>query len=125
MRDRVSEREKLRISGIYFSAAGEVEKEAQTYELWEANYPRDPLPPGNLGVNYSAMGQYDKALVAYKEALGLGGENVFNYSNLGSSGEFVVKSAGCGESYLGMLRGLIYRVNDVMPAVLRPSGGDF
>jgi tetratricopeptide (TPR) repeat protein len=41
LRDRVSEREKLRITADYFLATGEVEREAQTYELWLANYPRD------------------------------------------------------------------------------------
>jgi eukaryotic-like serine/threonine-protein kinase len=62
LRDRVSEREKLRISATYFRATGELDKEAQTYELWEANYPRDFVPHNNLGTNYSNMGEYDKAL---------------------------------------------------------------
>jgi eukaryotic-like serine/threonine-protein kinase len=34
LRDRVSEREKLRITANYFLATGEIDKEAQTYELW-------------------------------------------------------------------------------------------
>jgi len=41
LRDRVNERERIAISAIYFAATGETEKQAQTYELWEANYPRD------------------------------------------------------------------------------------
>ena len=61
LRDRVTEREKLRITADYFAATGELEKEAQTYELWIANYPRDNVPHANLGVNYAAIGQYEKA----------------------------------------------------------------
>ena len=35
LRDRVSEREKLRISAnYYYVVTGELEKETQTYELW-------------------------------------------------------------------------------------------
>ena len=62
LRDRATEREKLRISAHYFYARGEIDKEAQTYEQWIANYPRDFVPHGNLGNNYANIGQYDKAL---------------------------------------------------------------
>jgi eukaryotic-like serine/threonine-protein kinase len=82
LRDRVSEREKLRISGSYFTATGEVEKSTQTYELWEANYPRDFVPIGNLSSDYAIMGQWDKALAECLEALRLG-PNVTGYANLG------------------------------------------
>jgi eukaryotic-like serine/threonine-protein kinase len=54
LRDRVTEREKLRISATYFRATGEMDRESQTYELWIANYPRDFVPRGNLGVIYSS-----------------------------------------------------------------------
>ena len=67
----------------YFHATGEVEKEAQTYELWTANYPRDYVPHGNLGANYSTMGQYEKALAEFQEALRLAPDNVGGYGNLG------------------------------------------
>jgi len=83
LRDRVSEREKLRISAIYFDATGEMEKATQTYELWEANYPRDFVPHGNLAVLYSNMGHLDKALAEYQEGLRLQPDNVSVYSNLG------------------------------------------
>ena len=58
LRDRVSEREKLRIAATYFRATGETEKEVQTYQLWIANYPRDYAPHGNVGIDYGFMGQY-------------------------------------------------------------------
>jgi serine/threonine protein kinase/tetratricopeptide (TPR) repeat protein len=83
LRDRVSEREKLRIAVDYFSAMGELDKDAQTYELWIANYPRDPVPHNNLGQNYVIMGHYDKALHEVQEALRLAPDNVIIYGNLG------------------------------------------
>jgi eukaryotic-like serine/threonine-protein kinase len=84
LRDRVSEREKLRVTATYFNATGEIDKEAQNYELWTANYPRDSNPHANLGNDYSNMGQYDKALAEYQEALQLA-PSVTNYANLGAT----------------------------------------
>ena len=83
LRDRVTEREKLRIASVYFAAAGETEKEDQTYEMWLANYPRDSVPHLDLGANYSNLGQYDKALAELQEGLRLAPDNVVNYSSLG------------------------------------------
>jgi eukaryotic-like serine/threonine-protein kinase len=82
LRERVTEREKLRIATAYFRATGDMEKEAQTYELWEANYPRDFIPHGNLGTNYGFLGRYDKALLEYQEALRLAPDELVNYANL-------------------------------------------
>jgi serine/threonine protein kinase len=84
LRDRVTEREKLRISADYFFATGESDKEAQIYELWIANYPRDYLPYGNLGANYGAIGQYEKALAEFQESLRLDSGEMVGYGNLGS-----------------------------------------
>ncbi len=83
LRDRVSEREKMRIAVDYFSAMGELDKGAQTYELWIADYPRDPVPHNNLGENYVTLGQHDKALHEVQEALRLAPDNVIIYGNLG------------------------------------------
>jgi predicted Ser/Thr protein kinase len=82
LRDRVTEREKLRISADYFRATGELEKEAQTYELWIANYPRDAVPHNNLSANYAFTGQYDKALTEIQETLRLEPNDVTNNGNL-------------------------------------------
>jgi len=84
LRDRVTEREKLRITADYFRATGEVEKEVQTYELWTANYPHDSVPHNNLAVNYGFTGQYDKALTEDLETLQLEPDDVIIRSNLGS-----------------------------------------
>ena len=85
LRDRVSEREKLRISANYFLATGEVDKEAQTYEPWIANYPRDSVPHGDLGADYVNIGQYNEALAEFQETLRLAPDNVSNYATLGST----------------------------------------
>jgi eukaryotic-like serine/threonine-protein kinase len=85
LRDRVSEREKLRISATYFQSTGEVEKAAQTYELWTANYPRDSVPHGNLGVNYVIMGQYDKALAEFQKNVQLAPDSLISYLDLGET----------------------------------------
>jgi eukaryotic-like serine/threonine-protein kinase len=64
LRDRVSERERYRISAFYFQyVTGEVEKATEAYELWAKSYPNDQVPHGNLGFIYSALGQFDKAIV--------------------------------------------------------------
>ncbi len=82
LRDRVSEREKYRISAFYFQhVTGEVEKATEAYELWAKSYPRDMVPPGNLGVIHSALGQYDKAIAETETQTKLEG-TVGGYGNL-------------------------------------------
>jgi tetratricopeptide (TPR) repeat protein len=83
LRERVSEREKFRITAFYFAATGELDKEMQTYELWKADYPRDVVPHADLGSSYFNVGQYDKALTEFQEALQLAPDNVVSYANLG------------------------------------------
>jgi serine/threonine protein kinase/tetratricopeptide (TPR) repeat protein len=82
LRDHVTEREKLRITADYFRATGQLEKEAQTYELWIANYPNDAVPYNNLGANYSFMGRYDKTLAESLQALRLEPNDVVLNANV-------------------------------------------
>jgi eukaryotic-like serine/threonine-protein kinase len=83
LRDHVSEREKLRISAnYYYVVTGELEKEAQTYQLWTQSYPRDSVPHGNLAANYTALGQYDQALPEELEAQRLDPSVLTGYQNL-------------------------------------------
>ena len=72
LRDRVSERERYRISALYFqNVTSEVEKATEAYELWAKSYPRDFVPHGNLGFLYSNLGQYEKAIGETQAALRL------------------------------------------------------
>ena len=82
--DRVSERERYRISAFYFQfVTGELEKATEAYQLWAKSYPRDFVPHGNLVTIYSALGQYDKALAEQEESLRLE-PNLVGYANLAS-----------------------------------------
>jgi len=85
LRDKVTEREKMRITADYYRATGQLEKEAQTYELWIANYPNDSVPYNNLGANYSFMGRYDKTLAESLEAQRLEPNDVILAGNVGEA----------------------------------------
>ena len=85
LRDRVSEREKLRITSAYFYATGELEKQAQTYDLWVMNYPHDSVPHLDLGAYYALLGQYEKALAEFQEAKQLAPDALLSYVNLGET----------------------------------------
>jgi len=84
LRDRVTEREKLRISAAYFQVTGELEKAIQNYQLWTENYPRDHVPRVNLGLDYAFLGQYREALTQSQEALRLEPDEQTTYGNLGA-----------------------------------------
>jgi serine/threonine protein kinase len=84
LRDRVSERERYRISAFYFDkVTGEIEKATEAYELWAKSYPRDSVPRGNLAVIYGALGQYNKAVAENEEQQRLGA-SIVGYGNLAS-----------------------------------------
>jgi serine/threonine protein kinase/Tfp pilus assembly protein PilF len=84
LRERVSEKERLRISAYYYAfVTGELEKEAQTYQLWIQSYPHDDIPHTNLGSNFVSLGQYEKAISETQEAQRLEPNNVVTRSNLG------------------------------------------
>ena len=83
LRDKVSEREKFRISASYYLlVTGELEKAIQTYELWSQSYPRNSEPFGNLGVDYTYLGQYEKGIAASLEDLRLNPGSAAAYTNL-------------------------------------------
>jgi eukaryotic-like serine/threonine-protein kinase len=82
LRNRVSEREKLFIASHYENlVTGNLEAARKAYELSAQTYPRD-TPFTNLGLIYSELGDYDKALTAYKEALRVSPETGNRYANL-------------------------------------------
>jgi serine/threonine protein kinase/tetratricopeptide (TPR) repeat protein len=115
LRDRVSEREKLRITADYFRATGELDKEAQAYELWTAEYPRDTAPHNNLGTNYQSMGQYEKALGEFQAGLRLNPDNAILHSNLGeaylSLNRLDEANAAFDQAFVHKLDGGILRLN--------------
>jgi tetratricopeptide (TPR) repeat protein len=85
LRERVSERERYRISTLYYAfVTGELDKVIEIYELWKQSYPRDFLPPANLGNQYVKLGQWEKALQETQDALRLEPNNALLPANLAS-----------------------------------------
>ena len=81
LRDRVNQREKFLISGIYFLETGDLEHEIQNYESWQEKYPRDYVPRNNLGNDYAQMGNLEGSLAEYQQALQLV-PSVITYTNV-------------------------------------------
>jgi tetratricopeptide (TPR) repeat protein len=82
LREFVSEREKLYIASHYeHDVTGNLEAARKVYELSAQTYPRD-TPLSNLGLIYSQLGDHDKALAAYQEALRVNPETGNRYANL-------------------------------------------
>ena len=83
LRDKTSERERFRISANYYLlVTGELEIAIQTYETWAQTYPRNNEPYGNLGVDYTYLGQYDSAVNASLEDLRLFPGSAAAFTNL-------------------------------------------
>jgi tetratricopeptide (TPR) repeat protein len=84
LRERVSERERFFIEGDYhFGVTGELEKAAQTAELWQQTYPKDYLSYNELGWISVFLGNWERSLEEFREALRLEPNNAFNYLNVG------------------------------------------
>jgi tetratricopeptide (TPR) repeat protein len=71
LRDRVSDREKFYITSHYEQFyTGNLQKAISIYDLWRQTYPADSGSILlNSGVIYQQLGQQDKALESYQEAL--------------------------------------------------------
>ncbi len=83
LRERVSEREKFYIASHYeHFLTGNLEAALKTYELWAQTYPRDDIPPGNLGDIYKTLGDYDRSLAAAQQSMKLDLGSGISYNNL-------------------------------------------
>src|SRR5262249_17696489 len=68
-RERTNESEKFYITAHNYDAVtGDLPQAIQTYELWAKSYPRDDVPPGNLAIIHSSLGQHEKSLQEAQEA---------------------------------------------------------
>jgi DNA-binding winged helix-turn-helix (wHTH) protein/tetratricopeptide (TPR) repeat protein len=86
LRERASERERFFIEAQYSTVVmGDLEKARQIDELWTQTYPRDSLPLANLGSVYYLLGQHDKAVVAFRENLGLEPDAPLRYFQLAAA----------------------------------------
>jgi tetratricopeptide (TPR) repeat protein len=83
LRDRVSERERYRITGDYYSiAVADEQKTIQAYQLWAKSYPRDDLARLELGNEYMWLGRWEQALSETQESIRLERNDVIAYVNL-------------------------------------------
>jgi Flp pilus assembly protein TadD/predicted Ser/Thr protein kinase len=83
LRGHVSEWEKFYIESHYHHfVTGDLEKARTVYELWGQTYPRDSVPPRNLGVVYETLGQYEKSLAKTHEGIQLTPAAPEGYANL-------------------------------------------
>jgi len=72
LRERVSEIERLTIEAEYYDTGiGDLQKAQRAMEVFVRIYPRDAGMHNNLGVDYEILGQYDKAVAEYREAVRL------------------------------------------------------
>ena len=83
LRDRVTDRERFYIEGCYYTfGTGEFEKARAVYTQWNQTYPTDDVPPGNLAVIESALGNFSAALVQTQKAQSITPDSVVSYGNL-------------------------------------------
>jgi len=86
LREHASEWETLTIAATYYSfVTGELDKAAQTYQEQIESYPRWAGSYGNLGIVYSAQGQYEKAADSERQAVRLAPDHLYHYGNLANS----------------------------------------
>ncbi len=83
LRDRVTQPEKFLISSLYYgSVTGDLDQTIQVTELWAQAYPRDSIPPLNLGSFYGTLGQYERGVEETKKCLNIDPENTNCSGNL-------------------------------------------
>jgi eukaryotic-like serine/threonine-protein kinase len=83
LRQRVSQREKFDIEGTYHNnVTRNSEAARKTYEAWALAYPRDDIPPNDLGIIYTRLGEHEKALSAYQQSLRLDPDSGISYGNV-------------------------------------------
>ncbi len=111
LRDRVTERERFLIDGLYYGfATGQLDKAIQVYTEWIQTYPDDEIPHATLGVIYSEVGQYEKAAVEMRERMRLTSKpdynlvEVYGCLNRLDEAQALVDRAGGKGAFLDQLR---------------------
>jgi eukaryotic-like serine/threonine-protein kinase len=83
LREHVSERERLEIeSEYYIIVTGDLEKAKKSFEVYAETFPRDWLARNELAAVYATLGQHDKSLVEFREALRLNPDSNRAYYNV-------------------------------------------
>ncbi len=83
LRDRMTEREKFKITSFYYVfVTGEMEKDIANLEAAKQAFPRDNTIPLNLGADYIELGKFAKAEENARQSINLDPTIFFPYSNL-------------------------------------------
>jgi serine/threonine protein kinase/tetratricopeptide (TPR) repeat protein len=86
LREHASEREKAGIAVRYYqSVTGERDKAAKLYQKEIENYPRDYRLHNNLGVVYSELAQFEKAIDAFRQSILIEPANHRPYGNIANN----------------------------------------
>ena len=84
LRDRVTERERFRISSLYhLLVTNDLDKEIEVAELSKQTYPGELTALNVLAFAYLRLGEYEKAVEYAKEAVHINPNTAVLYSNLG------------------------------------------
>jgi eukaryotic-like serine/threonine-protein kinase len=76
LRNRVSEKERLYIEGMYYlNVTGELEKAAQMFREYVQTFPNDADAHSWFGFTYYALGQWEKSAAECRESLRLNPDN--------------------------------------------------
>jgi serine/threonine protein kinase/tetratricopeptide (TPR) repeat protein len=83
LRARATLRERLYIEAAYYSfVTGELDKANEVYRQWAQEYPNDSAPHTNLSLNYSSMGELERAAQESRAAIEIAPNLVTGYVNL-------------------------------------------
>ena len=83
LRDRISAREKYRVTELYeIDVTGNIDEANVASKLWAESYPKDDVPHHNLASNYMYLGEYEKALAQTQEGLRLKPDDGFAYNHI-------------------------------------------
>jgi len=86
LRDRITEPERLLITGRYFDVVtGEVERALEVYSLWQRTYPLEWLPYNETANDEKLLGRYELGIQAARKAIELEPNHAFGYANLAIS----------------------------------------
>lgn len=83
LRDRMTERERRKITGFYYVfVTGEIDRDIENLEAAKQAFPRDDTIPLNLGASYSELGKFAKAEENARRAIEVNPVIFYAYANL-------------------------------------------